>query len=178
MLNFKIAPWYTSCSLCAIHMNTSSRICKSPGTWYYPPVRLRCLNISNLQDQAAGLQSWRIQWLLINGLGSPPWAEISMWIWPMAQGYLPPVICADLTNDSISKASALIWVVIDWKWGPQIPDWFSWIKGGDMQWQVRGKDNQQERESTVQEIWELYYRTLPDLHFERIQSEICNFYTQ
>lgn len=40
------------------------------GTRYYPWVGLRCLYISNLGDQAAGLRSWSTQWLPINRLGS------------------------------------------------------------------------------------------------------------
>lgn len=74
---------YTSCRFCAIHMKTWSRIYEShilpalkidqiimvdSGTWNYPLVRLRCLYISNLGDQAAGHQSWSTQWLPINRL--------------------------------------------------------------------------------------------------------------
>lgn len=66
-----------------IYMNTWSKICDGyilsalknvriiivkSGTRYYPPVRLRCLYISNPWDQAAGLQSWSTQRLAINRL--------------------------------------------------------------------------------------------------------------
>lgn len=80
----------------------------------------------------------------------------------MAQGYLPPAICTDLTNDSISKAPALIWVVIDWKWGPQIPDWFNWMWEWDTR-HVRGKDRQREREAVygAGELWNVQCNSAP-----------------
>lgn len=78
---------------------------------------------------------------------SPVWAEISMWIWPVALGYMPPAIWADLTNDSPSKACALICVVIDWKGGLQIPDRFRWMRRGDIVWHAQGIGSHQERGS-------------------------------
>lgn len=125
----KNAPWYTSRSLCAIHMNTSSRICEShvssvlkivqsimvdPGTWYYPPVRLRCLYISNLGDQAAGLQSWSTQWLAINRLGSVGRAHPEQ-RFPCGYGLWHRGTCP--------QPSALIWQMILY----QRPlHWFGW----------------------------------------------------
>lgn len=103
------------------NMSTSSRILKKVeiimvdlGTWYYPPLRLRCLYISNLGDQAAGLQSWSTQWLAINRLGSigraQPWQRF-----PCGYGLWHRGTCP--------KPSALIWQMILY----QRPlHWFGW----------------------------------------------------
>lgn len=116
----KKAPLCTSCSFCAIwaprvgSLKKIQIIMVDLGTWYYPPLRLRCLYISNLGDQAAGLQSWSTQWLAINGLGSTgrahPWQRF-----PCGYGLWHRGTCP--------KPSALIWQIILY----QRPlHWFWW----------------------------------------------------
>lgn len=68
-----------------------------------------------------------------------PWPTFPCGCGLWHRGYLPQAICTDLTNYSISKGSALIWVVIDWNRGTQIPDWFSWMSEGNKLQQVGGK---------------------------------------
>lgn len=68
-----------------------------------------------------------------------PWQRFPCGCGLWHRGYLPQAICTDLTNYSISKGSALIWVVIDWNRGTQIPDWFSWMSQGNKLRRVRGK---------------------------------------
>lgn len=85
-----------------------------PGTWYYPSVRLRCLYMSNLGYQAAGLQSWSAQWLAINRLGSVRRAHPEQ-RFPCGYGLWHRGTCP--------QPSALIWQMILY----QRPlHWFGW----------------------------------------------------
>lgn len=68
-----------------------------------------------------------------------PWQRFPCGCGLWHRGYLPQAICTDLTNYSISKGSALIWVVIDWNRGTQIPDWFSWMSEGNKLQRKKGK---------------------------------------
>ncbi len=107
----------TSSWLCVSHISPAWKVVQiivaDQATGYYPPVRLRCLYISNLGDQVGDCSLESHHYLPLIGWEcreSPPWAEISMWIWPMAQGTCP-------------QPSAPIWQMILY----QRPlHWFGW----------------------------------------------------
>lgn len=104
--------------ICESHISPALKIVRiitvDPGTWYYPPVRLRCLYISNLGDQAAGQQSWSTQWLPINGLRSIGRAHPEQRF---------PCGCGLWHRGTCPQPSALIWQMILY----QRPlHWFGW----------------------------------------------------